>query len=121
VKLEQRKNNRIILSIPLRYKVFHMDNLEKEVREQTLNLKAEIQDLSFGGIQVVSNNPFQPGIILELELEIPGHRLVRTVAKVVWCKPASSSNGAEFNSGIQFIPVYEDDLMMLNEYLKVGG
>jgi hypothetical protein len=120
MKLEQRKNNRITLSVPIRYKVFRLDNLEKDVREQSLDLRAEIQDLSFGGVQVVSDKSFQPGTILELELKIPGDRLVRTVAKVIWCRPASLPDGTEFNSGIQFIPVYEEDLMKLKEYLKAG-
>ena len=118
MKLEQRKDSRLVFSVPVHYKVFNLDNLEKDIQDPTLNFKAVLQDLSLGGIQVVSAHSFQPGAVLELEISIPGEKLVRTVAKVVWCKPASQSNGAEFNSGIQFIPMYEEDLIKLNQYLK---
>ncbi len=120
MKLEQRKNNRIVLSVPVRYKVFNLDNLEKDVQDQALGLKAALQDLSLGGIQVVSDQAFRPGAVLELEISIPGEKLVRSVAKVIWCRTASGSKGTAFNSGIQFIPIYEEDLLKLNQYLKMG-
>src|SRR5579872_4617672 len=116
MKLEQRKDNRIVLSVPVLYKIFNLENLEKDVQDQTLNFKAALQDLSRGGIQVVSDQAFQPGAVLELEISIPGDKLVRTVAKVIWCRPT----GKEFTSGIQFIPMYEGDLLKLNQYLKEG-
>jgi hypothetical protein len=50
VKLEQRKANRITLSLPIVYKVFQLHNLEQDVREQNLDFKAELQDLSLDGI-----------------------------------------------------------------------
>jgi hypothetical protein len=118
MKLEQRKDSRIVLSVPVHYKVFNLDNLVMDVQDQALNLKAAIQDLSLGGIQVVSDQAFQPGAVLELEIPILGDKLVRTVAKVIWCRPAPKPNNAEYNSGIQFIPMYEEDLLKLNQYLK---
>jgi c-di-GMP-binding flagellar brake protein YcgR len=119
MKLEQRKNNRIIQSIPIRYKIFHIENLEREIQDQILNLKAEIQDLSLGGIQVVSEVPFKTGEIIELQLEIPGLGMVQTVAKVMWCSIHQESEKTEYCSGVQFIPVYEEDLKKLKEYFRV--
>ena len=120
LKLEQRKNNRIILSIPIAYKVFRIENLEKDVTDQNLGLRAEIQDMSLGGIQVVSEKRFETGDIIEFEAAIPGVGLVRTVAKVIWCRADESKKTVEYNSGIHFIPVYEDDLKKLTEYFKTG-
>jgi len=31
----------VLFSVPIRYKVFRLDNLEKDIREQALNMKAE--------------------------------------------------------------------------------
>jgi len=118
--MEQRKNDRVILSVAVRYKVFRLENLEKDVRDPSLGLQASLQNLSLGGIQMVSNRPFQKGEILELEMEIPGSGTVRTVAKVVWCKPDPHSKGSEQVSGIQFIPVFEEDLKKVREYFGSG-
>ena len=46
MKLEHRKDNRVVLSVPLRYKIFQLENLEKEVRDQVLGLKGELKDLA---------------------------------------------------------------------------
>ncbi len=121
MNLEKRKNNRIVLSIPARYKLFNLDNLEKDVREEALKSKSKVRNLSLGGVQLVSDKAFQPGAVLELELAMPGVQPVRTVAKVVWCRPSPPPSEKEFNLGIQFIPVYEEDLMKLKEYLSAGG
>ena len=121
MKLEQRKANRITLSLPIVYKVFQLNDLEKNVREQNLDFKAEIQDLSLDGIQVVSEKRFEPGDILEIEVEIPRAGPARTVAKVIWCRADESKKPAEYNSGIQFIPVDENDLMKIKEYFRAGA
>lgn len=116
MKLEKRKANRVILSISVQYKVFQLDKLEKDIQDETLGLKAALQNVSMGGLQVVSSAPFRKGDILELQLEIPKTGRVRSVAKVVWCEKEGS--GPEYRSGIQFIPVYEDDLKKLVDFLK---
>ena len=116
--LEQRKNNRIVFSIPVQYKVFELENLEKDVQDKVLNLRAEIENLSAGGIQVVSENPFKMGDVLEVELEIPGTAKIRTIAKVAWSRSRKENGKEEFCSGVQFIPIQEDDLRRLEEYLE---
>ena len=119
MKLEQRKSNRLLFSIPIQYKVFQMENLEKDVQEKALKFKADIEDMSQGGIQVVSEVAFKNGDILELELKVPGNGLVRTVAKVVWTKEDAEKEKEGHRSGIQFIPVYEEDLQKLKSYFSM--
>lgn len=116
MKLEKRKDNRVILSVTVQYKVFQLDRLEKDVQDETLGLKAALQNVSLGGLQVVSAAPFQKGDILEIQLEIPNGGRVRSVAKVAWCEKDGA--GPDYRSGIQFIPVYEDDLKKLVDFLK---
>ena len=121
VSLEHRKNNRILFSIPAQYKIFQLENLEKDVLNDELALKAAIEDMSMGGIQVVSEAPFREGDILELELSIPSVGKARTIAKVVWSREESTQGRYVFRSGIQFIPVYEDDLKKVKAYFDNMG
>ena len=116
MKPDKRKANRVILSVAVQYKVFQLDQLEKDVRDETLGLNAALQNVSMSGLQVVSTAPFRKGDILEIQLEIPKGGRVKSVAKVVWCEKDGS--GQDFRSGIQFIPVYEDDLKKLVDFLK---
>lgn len=118
MKLEKRKENRVVLSVPIQYKIYKLDQLEKDIQDQVLNQRAEIQNVSLGGLQVVSPQAFRVGDILELELEIPAKGRVRSVAKVVWSR--KDDTPPDFRAGIQFIPVYEDDLRKLEDYLKSG-
>jgi hypothetical protein len=43
------------------------------------------------------------------------------VAKVIWCRAAESKKPDEYNSGIQFIPVDENDLKKIKEYFRAGA
>ena len=117
MKSEKRKSNRIVLSLPVHYKVFQLEKLEKDVLDNVLGSRAAIQNVSSGGIQVVSTSAFQPGDVLEMELEIPGGGRVRSVAKVVWCRKEKHATH-DYRSGIRFIPVYEEDLEKLHHYLR---
>lgn len=119
MKLEKRKASRVILSVPVQYKVFQIDQLEENIQDEVLRFKANLQDVSLGGLQVVSANSFRKGDILEIEIKIPAGGGVQSVAKVIWCKREGS--GPDYRSGIQFIPVYEEDLIKLRDYLKGGG
>lgn len=119
MKPEKRKSNRIVLSLPVHYKVFQLEKLEKDILDNVLGSRAAIQNLSSGGIQVVSAGPFRPGDVLEMELEVPGSGRVRSVAKVIWCRKEKQA-AHDYRSGIQFIPVYEEDLEKLHHYLKKG-
>lgn len=116
-KLEKRRADRVLLSLPFHYKIFRLENLEKDVRDETLSLKAAVENVSQGGVQVVSSHPFAVGDVLELELVLPQAGKVRTVAKIVWSREEKGGEN-RYRSGVQFIPVYEEDLKKLNDYLK---
>ena len=116
VKIEKRQANRVVFSVTVHYKIFYLERLEKDVRDLTLGLKAKIPDVSLSGLQVVSPVAFRQGDILEIELEIHGGALVRSISKIVWCKKNSKSG--DFRSKIRLIPVYEHDLKKLEDYLK---
>jgi hypothetical protein len=118
MKLEKRVKNRVIVSIAVRYKVFQLDNLEKDVRDKALGIKAKISDMSRNGIQVVSSDRLKAGDILEMAMRVPGKGQTRTMAKGVWSRPATQGGKRAFRSGIRFIPIRENDVRKVEEYLK---
>jgi Tfp pilus assembly protein PilZ len=117
MKLETRVKNRAVVSMTVRYKMFKLDNLEKDIRDKVLRMRANARDLSRGGMQVVSEDPLKAGDILEIAMRIPGEGQTRTLAKVVWNRPATADGKRVFRSGIRFIPVDEKELRRVEEYL----
>ncbi len=116
---ENRKFDRESLYLPVHFKVFDTTRLEQEVGDGTLDRVGILQDLSVGGMQVVTGHPVKSGQILELELEVPGHGKTRTLAKVAWARPGSGPPKNDWRCGIQFIPVYEEDLTKVREYFSL--
>jgi hypothetical protein len=117
--IEKRKENRVCLSLPAQFKVFDLGRLPEEVKEGRLEGKAQIQDVSLGGLQVLSAVQLKEGDVMELEMEIPGKGKMRSVAKVAWSREVPP--GGSWQCGIHFIPVYEADLEVLNVFFGVGS
>ena|SRR5581483_20386 len=117
--LEKRREDRILLSLPVHFKIFDLKKLENDVQDPSLGSRAELKNLSADGLQVASGEQFEKGDILELEVKLPNGGHLRSVAKVIWCRKDESDEG--FHSGIQLIPVYEEDLKKLHEFLKRGS
>jgi len=117
--LEKRKENRVLLSLPVQFKIYHLECLLDEVKEDHLEHKAQIQDLSVGGLQVLSAIRLNEGDVMELEMEIPGKGNARSVAKVVWSHEVPP--GGSWQCGIHFIPVYEKDLTHLKEFFGMDS
>jgi hypothetical protein len=117
--LEKRREDRILLSLPVQFKVFDLQKLESDVQDPSLGYQAELKNLSADGLQVSSHEQFEKGDILELEVKLPNGGHLRSVAKVVWSR--KDEKGSGFHSGIQLIPVYEEDLKKLHEFLKRGS
>jgi hypothetical protein len=116
--IEKRKENRVCLSLPAQFMVFDLEKLPEEVKDGKLEGKALIQDVSLGGLQVLSAVVLKEGDIMELEMEIPGKGKMRSVAKVAWSREVPP--GGSWQCGIHFIPVYEEDLAVLKEFFGVG-
>lgn len=116
---EKRRHDRENLSLPVHYKVYDTDRLEGDLDDPTLDRLGILQDLSVGGMQLLTGYPVREKQILELELEVPGHGRVRTLAKVAWARPGSGPPRGDWRCGIQFIPVYQDDIDKIREYFGV--
>lgn len=117
--LEKRREDRVLLSLPVQFKIFDLQKLETDIQDPSLGSQAALRNLSSGGLQVSSDQLFEKGAVLELHVDLPDGGALRSVAKVVWCR--KDEKGTGFHSGIQLIPVYEDDLRRLHEYLEKGA
>ncbi len=116
--LEKRKENRVLLSLPVRFKTFNLERLPEEVKDDQLDQKAQIQDLSLGGLQVLSAVRLNEGDVLELEMDIPGKKTARSVAKVMWSREVPP--GGSWYCGIHFIPVNDEDLSDVRDFFESG-
>ena len=116
MKDEKRRFDRQELSLPVHYKVFDTQNLEQDIGDSRLDRLGILQDLSVGGMQIATGTPVKKGQILELELDVPGHGRTRTLARVAWSRPGTGPPQNDWRCGIQFIPVYQEDLEKIREY-----
>lgn len=118
---DNRKHRRVSLALPVRYKRFNPASLEADVADDGLPQVASLQNLSAGGVQLVSSEPLGPGDVLELSFELPEHGATRTVAKIVWAREEAEGGRVEYLSGVRFIPVYPEDLARVREYFGLSG
>jgi hypothetical protein len=98
----------------------------------TMDVKGTGKDISIGGVSFVSTTPFDPGTVVNLKIEIAGwsdakrpYSMMRDVSsetplsvigEVVWSRRASAEG--EFEIGVSFNNIYEDDYRALVRYMK---
>jgi len=95
------------------------------------------KNIGGGGVCFSSFSFYQPGTKLNLKMEIKGWKNYKknfsmlfnraakvplsVIAEVVWCTavPAESKyEGAEYEIGVQFLDIYEDDYQAFLRYLE---
>lgn len=95
------------------------------------DLKATGKDISVGGVRCVSATAFAPKTVISLRIDMAGwnehkrpYSMIRDISsetpmsvigEVAWCRPVAGS--AEFEVGISFNNIYEDDYRALVRYL----
>ena len=93
------------------------------------------RNIGGGGICLTASAPYEPNTVLSLKINIGGwHGYKRPYSKildmssaapltaigeVIWCK--EMPNGAEYEIGIKFVDIYEDDYRAFMKYLEEGA
>lgn len=93
---------------------------------------ARSKDISRAGLCFSSESPFEPKSVLSLNISLQGlegykrphSRLVdlsetrplSVIGEVAWCR--KSPDGANYDVGISFVNIYEDDERALARYIK---
>lgn len=92
----------------------------------------ETKNISCSGVCICGKKPFKKGTIVSLHIKIMGWQSYKkpfskimdisneppltAIGEVVWCKKIVGRD--EFDIGIKFVNLYEDDRIALTNYLK---
>ncbi|OQX23186.1 MAG: hypothetical protein BWK80_27345 [Desulfobacteraceae bacterium IS3] len=90
------------------------------------------KNISAGGVCFTISNSYEPGAVLSLKISIPGWQGYKkpfsflvdiasespltAIGEVVWCRQHSESS--DYEIGIKFLNIYEDDYRALIKYLE---
>ena len=86
----------------------------------TIEKLSNIFDLSAGGLRIVCHEPFQPGTLLQVELNLPDRGAnISATGRIVWIKPMKGQKDAYF-AGLQFTNLMEQDRRLLDEIAEEG-
>lgn len=78
------------------------------------NVNATTRDISLGGMQIELEQPMKVGDVLAFEIPLPGGaHTITTCAEVIWMDGKIS--------GLHFLIIDEEDLMVFKAYLKRLG
>ena len=104
---EKRKFVRFGISLDMNYKVPH-----REIKGL-----ARARDVSREGIGCYLGERLPVGVMVHLEINIPGEIIpIFTRGEVVWCKESDAGEGTNFNSGMKLIKMDSSDKSRLLEY-----
>ena len=113
--IERRTHPRYKVDFPVKYYLVEDPKEIETVREHRKTEKVALaRDISLGGLQIASEQPLKEGNILVFEIPLPGNAdSILACAEVAW---TVGNTG-----GLHFIKISDDDLALLNAYLKRLG
>ena len=74
-------------------------------------------DVSLGGMRVYTDEDFEVGASLDLEVMAPEGPPIRCWARVVWRIALDDQAPARFDTGLKFLDMAEDDVQRLARIL----
>lgn len=92
-------------------------NLESNIKAENQEEDGHfvIKNLSFGGVFVESQEPYDPETLLEISFSLPGaNTLIEAVGFVIWINKQKSPNGM----GIQFLSISQKNQDTLRDFIK---
>lgn len=75
-------------------------------------------NIGLGGMRVYSDKPLKIGQILEIELFLPDNTRLVCKAEVRWLRPVIGDQSANYDVGLQFLHIAEEDLLRLADFLE---
>jgi len=82
-------------------------------------IAGQTQDVSAGGMALLSQDPFKPGERLLIKLEIPQlPQPLQCLAEVRWISTSEEMKRTLYHAGLKFLAIHKDDVARLNGYLK---
>ncbi len=113
--IEKRTHSRKKVEFPIKYELVEDPQELETVMEYRKNQKVALsRDISLGGLQISTDEPLKEGNILVFEIPLPGNsHSILACAEVAW----TAGNAG----GLHFIKISDDDLILLQAYLKRLG
>lgn len=100
-----------------RYPRVQADVLCRPAGASLFHHKRATKDISLGGMCVVSDEEFDVGNRLDLDVLLPEGTPVRCWADVVWVLELEEGNGARYEVGLKFTDVAPTDIQRLARVL----
>ena len=96
-----------------RYPRVQADVVYRPAGAALLHHKRNTRDISLGGMRVFSDERFEVGGRLDLDVLLPDGSSVRCWAEVVWLVELGAGAPANFDVGLMFTDMAQDDVQRL--------
>lgn len=80
--------------------------------------RRKVVDVGLGGMRVYSDEAFDKGAKLEVELFLPDQTSVQTLTEVVWIRAIEGGSPAAYDVGLRFLDVPSDGRRKLQQALE---
>jgi c-di-GMP-binding flagellar brake protein YcgR len=75
-------------------------------------------NIGLGGMRVYSDRPLKIGQCLEIELFLPDNTRLVCNAEVRWLRSVTGDQSANYDVGLKFLHISEEDLLRLADFLE---
>ena len=82
------------------------------------SLRQRVSNISLGGLRIYSDERWDVGEELELELHFPNGFFGKGSARVVWIKELPPDSGASYDLGLEFLEFPDEVIKELTKALK---
>lgn len=83
-----------------------------------ITLKRRVSNISIGGVRIYSDERFEVGKRMEVELFMPGDFSITATARVVWIDELPPDADARFDVGLQFMDLAPEAMEQLKAVLE---
>jgi c-di-GMP-binding flagellar brake protein YcgR len=103
---ERRKYKRVNLNVPVEYEIFRALSQSLVTKDKAMKYEALCENISAGGIQLISDIDMQPEQILKLKILHSGEPRINAHATVRWS--AFDKRLGKYRIGLEFYYLKDD-------------
>jgi len=132
--VEKRQHERILATLKMDYRVVGGPEVSKmltqepyrqttsdhlpELAERSSLYRAVTKDISLGGLSLVSQQPLQAGMVLEVALHLPNFKTVlKFLAEIRHVSTTVEMGRNLFHAGIRTMAIHKGDVERIADYL----
>ena len=104
--IERRKYKRVVLNVPVEYEIFRALSQALVIKDRSVKFTAVSENISAGGIQIISEIDMQPEQILKLKIFHGKTSRINAHAIVRWT--AFDSRLGKYRIGLEFFYLKDD-------------